>query len=511
MWRGINLRIRIYLILSCLVAITMGGGGIMVWYTYRMQHLLSHIVDRNVATFRTALTLENALANQKGFVTYFVLDRNPDWLRQLGEYRQIFRERLDHIRQLATAPEEKKALDIIESEYNDYILIKDQVIENYKTGNHPPATRLHKEVRDRFFSLLNRCEQFNNLTLQKMSEMRSRSREEAGELRVIAVAGMGVALLLGVALAFVLVNQILRPLRMLASETRPEGGLDGSNNEVKALTQSVRGLMEDADQTQVALARSRENLLQAEKMALVGRLAAGMAHSIRNPLTSVKMRLFSLGRGLTLSRNQKEDFSVISEEIRHIDALVDNFLEFSRPPKLKMQAISPSMVVDRTLQLLHHRIKSFGATIKTERKGPISNIQGDIEQLTEVLVNLVVNACEAMDGDGSILIREEVVNGRDKQVVFIEVSDTGPGIPEALIPKVFDPFFTTKEEGTGLGLSIARRIVEEHGGRLEVRSKEGSGAAFTLTLPAGDTSVQRPTSKVQSSECRRQYAADSND
>jgi signal transduction histidine kinase len=489
----------------------MGGGGIMVWYTYRMQHLLSHIVDRNVATFRTALTLENALANQKGFVTYFVLDRNPDWLRQLGEYRQIFRERLDHIRQLATAPEEKKALDIIESEYNDYILIKDQVIENYKTGNHPPATRLHKEVRDRFFSLLNRCEQFNNLTLQKMSEMRSRSREEAGELRVIAVAGMGVALLLGVALAFVLVNQILRPLRMLASETRPEGGLDGSNNEVKALTQSVRGLMEDADQTQVALARSRENLLQAEKMALVGRLAAGMAHSIRNPLTSVKMRLFSLGRGLTLSRNQKEDFSVISEEIRHIDALVDNFLEFSRPPKLKMQAISPSMVVDRTLQLLHHRIKSFGATIKTERKGPISNIQGDIEQLTEVLVNLVVNACEAMDGDGSILIREEVVNGRDKQVVFIEVSDTGPGIPDALIPKVFDPFFTTKEEGTGLGLSIARRIVEEHGGRLEVRSKEGSGAAFTLTLPAGDTSVQRPTSKVQSSECRRQYAADSND
>jgi len=489
----------------------MGGGGIMVWYTYRMQHLLSHIVDRNVATFRAALTLENALANQKGFVTYFVLDGDPDWLRQLGEFRQIFRQRLDNVRLLVATTEEKSALNIIESEYNDYIRIKDQVIDNYRTGNQLPAGRLHKEVRDRFFSLLNRCEQFNNLTLQKMSEMRSRSCEEARELRLIALAVMGVALLLGIALAFVLINQILRPLRMLASETRPGGGLDGSNNEVKALTQSVRGLLEDADQTQVALARSRENLLQAEKMALVGRLAAGMAHSIRNPLTSVKMRLFSLGRGLALSRDQKEDFSVISEEIRHIDALVDNFLEFSRPPKLKMQAISPSMVVDRTLQLLHHRIKSFGATIKTERKGPSPNIQGDIEQLTEVLVNLVVNACEAMDGDGSILIREEVVNGRDKQGVVIEVSDTGPGIPEALIPKVFDPFFTTKEEGTGLGLSIARRIVEEHGGLLEVRSKEGSGAAFTLTLPAGDTSVQRPTSKVQSSECRRQYAADSND
>ncbi|MCF8142326.1 MAG: MCP four helix bundle domain-containing protein [Deltaproteobacteria bacterium] len=483
MWRGINLRIRIYLILACLVAITMGGGGVMVWYTYRMQHLLSHIVDKNVATFRAALTLENALANQKGFLTYFLLDGDPDWLRQLGEYRQIFRQRLEHIRRLVTAPEEKAALDIIESEYDDYIRIKDQVITNYRTGNHPPAARLHKEVRDRFFSLLNRCEQFNNLALQKMSEVRSRSRAEAGELRVIAVAVMGVALLLGIALAFVLVNQILRPLRMLASETRPEGVLDESNNEVKALTQSVRGLMEDADQTQVALARSRENLLQAEKMALVGKLAAGMAHSIRNPLTSVKMRLFSMGRGRTLSKRQEEDFSVISEEIRHIDTLVENFLEFSRPPKLKIQAINPSMVVDRALQLLHHRIKSFGVTIQTESKGLIPDIQGDIEQLTEVLVNLVVNACEAMEGDGSILIRQEVVEGEDGPVMRIEVSDTGPGIPEPLLSKVFEPFFTTKEEGTGLGLSIVRRIVEEHGGSLEVHSGEGGGATFTIILP----------------------------
>jgi len=156
------------------------------------------------------------------------------------------------------------------------------------------------------------------------------------------------------------------------------------------------------------------------------------------------------------------------------------------------------VVVDRTLRLLHHRIKSFGVTIKTESKGPIPDIQGDIEQLTEVLVNLVVNACEATDGDGSILIREEVVDGRDNPTVVIEVSDTGPGIPEPLIAKVFDPFFTTKEDGTGLGLSIARRIVEEHGGRLEVRSIEGSGATFTISLPVGDTSARRPGSEVQS-------------
>jgi len=483
MWRGISLRIRIYFLLICLVAITFGGGLVMVWYTYRMQHLLSHIVDKDVATFRAALTLENALANQKGFLTYFLLDGDPNWLRQLGEYREVFRQRLDHVRLLATAPEEKAALDVIQTEYDDYIRIKDQVIERYRAGNSPPATQLHKEVRDRFFSLLNRCEQFNNLTLSRMSEARGRSHTEAGELRVIAVSLMGLALLMGISLVFVLVNQILRPLRILASETRTERGYQGSNNEVKALARSVRGLIEDADQTQVALARSRENLLQAEKMAMVGKLAAGMAHSIRNPLTSVKMRLFSLGRGSSFSRNQEEDFSVISEEIRHIDTLVENFLEFSRPPKLKMQMISPSFVVDRTLQLLHHRIRSFGVTVKSERDGPIPKIQGDIEQLTEVMVNLVVNACEAMGGDGSMVIRERLSVEQGGQVVALEVSDTGPGIPEPLLPRVFEPFFTTKEEGTGLGLSIARRIVEEHGGSLAVYSKEGSGTTFRISLP----------------------------
>ena len=120
-----------------------------------------------------------------------------------------------------------------------------------------------------------------------------------------------------------------------------------SGDEVKAISRSVHDLIEAAGQTNIELERSREHLLQAEKMAMVGRLAAGMAHSIRNPFTSIKMRLFSLSRSLKLNDTQKEDFEVISEEIRHVDTIVQNFLEFSRPPKLKMQRISPSAVIDQ--------------------------------------------------------------------------------------------------------------------------------------------------------------------
>jgi signal transduction histidine kinase len=197
------------------------------------------------------------------------------------------------------------------------------------------------------------------------------------------------------------------------------------------------------------------------------------------------MRLFSLDRSLDLNAAQKEDLEVISAEIRHIDTIVQNFLEFSRPPKLKMLPVYPSSVVDSALRLLEHRLKAYGVTVALDRPVPLPVVQADAEQLKEVLVNLMVNACEAMASGGRISIKERTVS-REPQgtAAVIRVCDSGPGIPVYLREKVFQPFFTTKEQGTGLGLSIAQRIVREHGGELTVDCVEGQGAAFTVTLPA---------------------------
>ena len=259
------------------------------------------------------------------------------------------------------------------------------------------------------------------------------------------------------------------------------------DDEVKALGMRFQKLMKDVDQTKSKLEWSREHLQLAEKWALVGKLAAGVAHSIRNPLTSVKMRLFSMERSLELGATQKEDFDVISEEIRHIDTIVNNFLEFARPPKLKMRSASPSDAVDLAVQLLRHRLDSYNAKVEVIRDGRLPEIEADPEQLKEVLVNLMVNACEAMVNGGTIRIREEKSSSDTLgPVVVIRVSDDGPGIPESDQTRVFQPFFSTKEEGTGLGLSIATRIVEEHRGWLDLESTEGKGATFVITLPAGE-------------------------
>jgi signal transduction histidine kinase len=303
-------------------------------------------------------------------------------------------------------------------------------------------------------------------------------------LRIIAGVSIFIIFILAVLMATILVRDIFSPIRRLIAAVNRDENLKTSENVVKALSRGVYHLMENMDVTQSELDRSRETLVQSEKMAMVGKLAAGMAHSIRNPFTSVKMRLFSLGRSLELNMQQKEDFDVISDEIRHVDAIVQNFLEFSRPPRLKMQRISPSAVTDTTIRLLKHRLKSYSVEIKVIRTQPLPDIQADPEQLKEVFVNIIINACEAMQDGGTIVIHEEVTSVPQlNKVAVIRLSDNGPGISDSIQTKIFEHFFTTKEEGTGLGLSIAKRIIEEHKGWLDMRSEKNAGTTFIITLP----------------------------
>ena len=463
----------------------------MVWYTYQMEGILSTIVDKNMAALQVAEALETALVNQKGFVSYYFLDGNPEWLEQLGEYRQIFKDRLQVAQKLTKTDHQKRTFDDISSEYSAYIADKDRVIEYYRNGERITISELHTSVRNRFFKILALCEDFKKIYIEQVNQARETSRFQAKNLRLVAGFALVAAFFLALLLAFVLIFQILGPIRQLSlstiRDTRQDDKPPRSTNEISSLRKSVEGLLENVDQTQSELEKSRGHLLQAEKMATVGKLAAGMAHSIRNPFTSVKMRLFSLSRGLDLAETQKDDFNVISEEIRHIDQIVQNFLEFSRPPKLKMQAVCPSTVVDNALQLLAHRLKSYDVNIAVNRKQMIPNVEADPEQLKEVLVNIIVNACEAMSNGGTITIEEQVIAERHAKTAIIRIHDTGPGIPESIRQKVFEPFFTTKDEGTGLGLSIAARIIEEHGGWLNVTSEEGSGATFNIALPTKES------------------------
>jgi signal transduction histidine kinase len=483
MWTRISLKNRIYILLAAIFLVTFSGAAVMVWYSYSIERVLTTITDENLVAFQSAESLEIALVNQKGFVSYYFLDGNPDWLIQLEKYRRIFSEQLGQAKVLAQSKHRQATILKIDQEYDHYIREKDQVIEYYKSGEEKDGSKLHQDVRNRFFAILQMCEDYKKEQTASIMEAKQNALTEAARLRDTAMAVIVTHILLVLLLAYLLVNQILNPVRALILETSRSDNIELSGNDVKTLSKSVRGLIEDVGQTQVELEKSRENLLQAEKMAMVGKLAAGMAHSVRNPFTSVKMRLFSLSRSLKLTGTQKEDFDVISEEIDHIDTIVQNFLEFSRPPKLKIQPVSPSTVVDTALQLLCYRLESYNVKVDLHRNQILPAIDADPDQLKEVFVNLMVNACEAMTGGGTIDIHEQVIGPPDRLQAQIRITDNGPGIAPPLSAKVFDPFFTTKEDGTGLGLSIVSRIIKEHGGRIDLASTEGRGTTFTIVLP----------------------------
>ena len=257
---------------------------------------------------------------------------------------------------------------------------------------------------------------------------------------------------------------------------------------LRELTRRIRRMHENMQRTRLALEEShenlRQNLRQTEKMALVGKLAAGVAHSIRNPLTGLKLRLFSFTRGMELSPARQEDVQAMNEAVRHMEAITSNFLEFSRRPRLSKEPLDMSEVLDRTLILLQPRMEAYKVTLRRTRHAPLPRVDGDAEQLREALANLIINACEAAGTDGEVRISEE--RGRLAPlgpVVVIRIEDSGPGVPEELHEVIFQPFMSTKVEGTGLGLPIARRIFEEHGGWLHLHNAPGHGASFVMVLP----------------------------
>jgi signal transduction histidine kinase len=487
MWKSLSLRARIFILLAALMLTTLGGGLVTLWHNLAMDSLLGSLVEKNVASFQAAEQLETSLLQQKGFLTYYFLDGSPDWLKQIEQYHETFLESLHKAKKSAYTEAMGEILAKIDKEYERYVEDRKKVIKLYQEGKREEGAQFHWEVRRQFTSLIELCERYKLIHEYAIARVRTESQARARFINAFALAAMPVVGALGLLLAYVLVKQILGPIRRLALETAPVNPGTDVPDEVKALSSRVHSLIEDVDQAQSELERSQEHLLQSGKWAMVGKLAAGVAHSIRNPLTSVNMRLFSLKRSLKMSASEREDFQVISEEIRHIDSIVRNFLEFSRPPKLKMTRISPSDVVDMALQLLRHRLESYGVEVTLERREKLPEIWADPDQLKEVLANLLVNACEMMPGGGQITVREEGKAdsrlGGLGEAVVIRVTDTGPGIPQSIRDKIFQPFFSTKEEGTGLGLSIATRIIEDHGGRLELESQENAGATFIITLP----------------------------
>lgn len=237
------------------------------------------------------------------------------------------------------------------------------------------------------------------------------------------------------------------------------------------------------------LKRAQESLLQSEKLASIGLLASGVAHELNNPLTSILMNVNLLIEEVGDKPDIHRELKRISDDTLRCKRIIDDLRDFSRRHELDVRSSSLNDVVGSTLGLVRHQLELHGITLRQDFSPDIPLIPCDPDRIRQVLMNVFVNAIQAMPRGGTLTVRTVLREG----LVEIAVQDTGSGIPREIRGKIFDPFFTTKEAGTGLGLSIVYRIVEEHGGRVEVESQTAeeigtgslasAGTAIRLFIP----------------------------
>jgi len=247
--------------------------------------------------------------------------------------------------------------------------------------------------------------------------------------------------------------------------------------ELKTFSQQME---EKIQKTTADLRKTEAQLIRSEKLAALGQLAAGFAHEIRNPLTSINILIHSMREKPPSGDSYKEDFKVIEEEIHRINEIVDQFLRFAKPAPPLLEKTEVSSIFEETLQLLRPQIEKQLIVVEKEFQ-PLPIILIDREQMKQAILNLLLNAIQAMPGAGHLTLKGQ--NSEDGQWIHLSIQDSGVGIPGEDMNKLFDPFFSTKEGGIGLGLSIAHRIIDQHRGKIEVESVPGKGTLFTVWLP----------------------------
>ena len=315
---------------------------------------------------------------------------------------------------------------------------------------------------------------------------------------VLLVAGAGAVAICG-ALLVVLTYTVQRPMvelqQKIAQLGRGDLGVSVSfsqrNDEIGDLGRNFNRMVEQLRESRVEIERlHRTQMSRAEHMATLGEMATGLAHEIRNPLAGIAGVIEIIGRDLPDSSPARAVVKDVRQEIARINRIVTDLLQTARPHPPKVRKSDLNTTVEHAVMLGRQQALSKSVEITLHKDPSLPEVEHDSDQIHQVMLNLLLNALQAIDLNGKIAVAVEL---RGENAV-IEVADNGRGISPDHLPNIFRPFFTTKGDGTGLGLSLARRIIEDHQGRIDVTSAVGKGTTFSVVLP-----LQRATTSASAS------------
>ena len=444
-----HLRHRLSLFCGFLAAliVLIGWSGATAWHD--LGALRSRFTSAQFESFRIAGQLQSSvLSLGSALLAYEVSGEGSDW-EQFQRDSHALDTWIDLQRAALKTDGEKRALDEINAEYDRYLAVAQAIHREHTEQTAPEKSRV-QQLNAAAQQMLALGARLADAHRHALGDFLGESQRSLQNLE--ALVGLGcLVMLAGVAWgARVTFREVIAPLRTQLIETQ-------------------------------ALAERHE------KLSSLGVLAAGVAHEIRNPLTALKTRTFTLRKKLARNAPALDDAEIIDQEIDRLDRIVSDFLLFARPGDPQLAAVVPHELLCEVRELLAPEMakSEINLVVASAREGPSLEVDG--HQLKQVLINLVRNSAESIGRKGSITLRARQdrvsLHGRPRNVTVLEVQDTGSGIPAEVQERLFDPFFTTKPAGTGLGLSIAMRILERHGGTLQFQTVPGSGTTFGIILP----------------------------
>jgi signal transduction histidine kinase len=444
---NITFRIFAFAALIVLLALLIGGAAHYGWQQF--EGLRSHLSMTPLASFRSADQFRATIEELDYLLLRYSLQHDErDWNTFLPTSTNLDRW-IDEQKANLTTLQEQQLWDKINFLYDDYQEAARNLRKHRLNPQLPSDDQDFAKVEDASRRMMDVAFQLAGAHQQSMELFVSQFEHSLAILRRLIFGALFALLVLGFWLSLVVYRDMIAPLR--------------------------RQLVE-----------SQTIIERQEKLASLGVLAAGVAHEIRNPLTAIKARLFTQQKLLSAGTPELEDSVVIGNEINRLEKIVRDVLQFARPADPKLMKVDAATPLREARDLLAPQLQKRGIALIL---GTITDAQvsADPDQIKQVLINLIQNAAESIDDNGTVTLSAQCdtrrLHGQPHSTVILEVSDTGKGISLEIQKRLFDPFFSTKETGTGLGLTIAARIIEKHGGALEFRTQVNRGTAFGIVLP----------------------------
>ncbi len=323
------------------------------------------------------------------------------------------------------------------------------------------------------------------LTNAKLTESTNRALRQISSFKAVLYGMLLAGPVLSIGLAAVFILGFTRPMDKLLEATRAlkSGNLD---HKVEGLKDEFGELGGSFNEMSASLKEQMHRMHRADQMAIVGQLAAGFAHEVKNPMAGIKVAMSVLSGESSIRPEDREVLRQVMGEITRLENLMKDFLNFAKPQKPFLEPVNLNQVLNTTLAFY---LKSHSIGTGEDRKvrivkdlGEIPLVLADVSQLQQVFLNLFLNALDAMPDGGTLTVKSLKEEGGGK--VRIEIADTGKGMRKELLDKIFEPFFTTKSKGTGLGLAITRQLVDQHDGAIEACNRPEGGAIFVMVFPA---------------------------